>query len=152
MKDHPGSICVPGALSGILQTQQEQVHLRRAGESGRPGVTLNFNSHHLSNFRQGTQLLCISLCMLVTQPCGEGNGNPLQCSCLENPVDRGAWRAAVHGIAQSQTRQKQLSMHACIGEGNGNLLQYSPGESQGRGSLVGCRLCGRTESDTTEAT
>ena len=33
---------------------------------------------------------------------GEGNGNPLQCSCLENPMDRGAWRATVHGVAQSQ--------------------------------------------------
>ena len=35
----------------------------------------------------------------------EGNGNPLQCSCLENPLDRGAWRAAVHGVANSQTWQ-----------------------------------------------
>ena len=35
---------------------------------------------------------------------GEGNGNPLQCSCLENPRDEGAWWAAVHGVAQSQTR------------------------------------------------
>ena len=34
---------------------------------------------------------------------GEGNGNPLQYSCLENPVDRGAWWAAVHGVAQSRT-------------------------------------------------
>ena len=33
----------------------------------------------------------------------EGNGNPLQCSCLENPMDRGAWRATVHGVAESQT-------------------------------------------------
>ena len=40
---------------------------------------------------------------------GEGNGNPLQCSCLENPRDGGAWRAAVHGVAQSQTRLKWLS-------------------------------------------
>ena len=38
------------------------------------------------------------------------------------------------------------------GEGNGNPLTFSPGESQGQGSLVGCRLWGRTESDTTEAT
>ena len=36
---------------------------------------------------------------------GEGNGNPLQCSCLENPRDRGAWWAAVSGVAQSRTRQ-----------------------------------------------
>ena len=34
---------------------------------------------------------------------GEGNGNPLQYSCLENPMDRGAWWAAVHGVAKSQT-------------------------------------------------
>ena len=34
----------------------------------------------------------------------EGNGNPLQYSCLENPMDRGAWQAAVHGVASSQTR------------------------------------------------
>ena len=40
---------------------------------------------------------------------GEGNGNPLQCSCLENPRDEGAWWAAVYGIAQSRTRLKRLS-------------------------------------------
>ena len=40
---------------------------------------------------------------------GEGNGNPLQCSCLENPRDSGAWWAAVYGVAQSRTRLKRLS-------------------------------------------
>ena len=40
---------------------------------------------------------------------GDGNGNPLQCSCLENPRDAGAWRAAVYGVTQSQTRLKRLS-------------------------------------------
>ena len=40
---------------------------------------------------------------------GEGNGNPLQCSCLGNPRDRGAWWASVYGVAQSRTRPKQLS-------------------------------------------
>ena len=40
---------------------------------------------------------------------GEGNGNPLQCSCLENPRNRGAWWAAVYGVAQSRTRLKRLS-------------------------------------------
>ena len=40
---------------------------------------------------------------------GEGNGNPLQCSCLENPRDRGAWWAAVYGVTQSWTWLKQLS-------------------------------------------
>ena len=40
---------------------------------------------------------------------GEGNGKPLQCSCLENPRDGGAWWAAVYGVAQSRTRLKRLS-------------------------------------------
>ena len=45
---------------------------------------------------------------------GEGNGNPLQCSCLENPRDGGAWWAAVSGVAQSRTRLKQLSSSSLI--------------------------------------
>ena len=45
---------------------------------------------------------------------GEGNGNPLQYSCLENPRDRGAWWAAVYEVAQSQTRLKQHSSSSCI--------------------------------------
>ena len=40
---------------------------------------------------------------------GEGNGNPLQCSCLENPRDGGAWWAAVYGVTESRTRLKRLS-------------------------------------------
>ena len=40
---------------------------------------------------------------------GEGNGNPLQCSCLENPRDGGAWWAAIYGVTQSQTLLKRLS-------------------------------------------
>ena len=71
---------------------------------------------------------------------GEGNGNPLQCSCLENPRDGGAWWAAVYAVAQSRTRLKRLSsssssmtterLHfhfslSCIGEGTGNPLQFS---------------------------
>ena len=40
---------------------------------------------------------------------GEGNGNPLQCSCLENPGDGGAWLAAIYGVAQSQTQLKRLN-------------------------------------------
>ena len=46
---------------------------------------------------------------------GEGNGNPLQCSCLENPRDRGAWWAAVYGVAQSRTRLKRLSSSSSSG-------------------------------------
>ena len=43
---------------------------------------------------------------------GEGNGNSLQYSCLENPTDRGAWWAAVHGVAKSRTQLKRLSTRA----------------------------------------
>ena len=46
---------------------------------------------------------------------GEGNGDPLQCSCLENPRDGGAWWAAVYGVAQSRTRLKQLSSSSSSG-------------------------------------
>ena len=58
---------------------------------------------------------------------GEGNGNPLQCSCLENPRDGGAWWAAVYGVARSQTRlsdftfsfhfhalEKEMATHSSI--------------------------------------
>ena len=45
---------------------------------------------------------------------GGGNGNPLQYSCLENPMDRGAWWATVHWVTKSQTQLKLLSMHARI--------------------------------------
>ena len=45
---------------------------------------------------------------------GEGNGNPLQCSCLENPRDSGAWWAAIYGVVQSRTRLKRLSSSSVI--------------------------------------
>ena len=50
---------------------------------------------------------------------GEGNGNPLQCSCLENPRDGGAWWAAVYGVAQSLTQLKQLSRNSNLPKRHG---------------------------------
>ena len=86
---------------------------------------------------------------------GEGTGTPLQYSCLEHPMDGGAWWAAVHGVAKSRTRlsdfpftfhfhalEKEMAIHS-------NVLAW---RIPGMGSLVGCRLWGRTESDMTEAT
>ena len=55
---------------------------------------------------------------------GEGNGNPLQCSCLENPREGGAWWAAVYGVAQSWTRLKWLS--SSLLQDNCNLNSESP--------------------------
>jgi len=85
----------------------------------------------------------------------EGNGTPLQYSCLENPMDRGAWWAAVHGVTEGWTwlsdftftfpfhaLEKEMATHSSV------LAWRIPG----MGSRVGCHLWGRTESDTTEAT
>ena len=54
---------------------------------------------------------------------GEGNGNPLQYSCLENPRDGGAWWAAIYGVAQSQTQLKRLSNSSSIRINS--MLSYS---------------------------
>ena len=84
-----------------------------------------------------------------------GNGNPLQYSCLETPMDRGAWWAEVHGVAKSQTRLSDFTFtfhfHAWRRKWQPTPL-FLPGESQGLQNLVGCRLWGHTESDMTEAT
>ena len=56
----------------------------------------------------------MTLLSLFTFMHGEGNGNPLQCSCLENPRDGGAWWAAVYGVAKSRTRLKRLSNSSSI--------------------------------------
>ena len=64
---------------------------------------------------------------------GEGNGNPLRCSCLENPRDGGAWLAAVSGIAQSRTQLKRLSSRSS----SSNPLQYSGLENSMDCSLTG---------------
>ena len=53
---------------------------------------------------------------------GEGHGNPLQYSCLENPMDRGAWQAIVHSVAKSQTCVKRLSMQAWYGIAGNNCV------------------------------
>ena len=83
---------------------------------------------------------------------GEGNGNPLQCSCLENPRDGGAWWAAVHGVTQSCTRLKRLSMRGGVGKGTGSPLQSLAWRIPGTEEHGGLPSMARTESDTTEVT
>ena len=79
--------------------------------------------------------------------------HPLQCSCLENPRDGGAWWAAVHGVARSRTRLSDftftLHFHA-LEKAMAPTPILSPGKSHGRRSLVGCSPWGREELDTTE--
>ena len=67
-------------------------------------------------------------------------------------MDRGVWWAAVHGVAQSWTQLKRLSMHACIGEGNGNQLQYSCLENPRDRGAWWAAAYGVAQSDTTEVT
>ena len=86
---------------------------------------------------------------------GEGNGTPLQYSCLENHMDGGAWQAAVHGVAKSRTQlsdftfsfhfhalEKEMATHSSV------LAWRIPGT----GKPGGLPSRGRTELDTTEAT
>ena len=83
---HPTPVLLPGKSHG-------QRSLVGCGPWGHWGSgTTEWLHFHFS-------LLCI----------GEGNGNPLQCSCLENPRDGGAWWTAIYGVTQSQTRLKWLS-------------------------------------------
>ena len=97
---------------------------------------------------------------------GEGNGTPLQYSCLENPKDRGAWWASVSGVAQSWTRLKQLSsssskytincyfvneiypIEPIYGEGNGNPLQCSCLENPRDGGAWWASVSGVAQSRT----
>ena len=92
--------------------------------------------------------------MLTTSSRLKSNGTPLQYSCLENPMDRGAWWAAVHGVAESQTRlsnftftfhfhalEKEMATHSSV------LSWRIPGREPG-----GLSSMGHTELDTTEVT
>ena len=113
-------------------------------------IAVQFSQHHL------LKRLPFLHCIVLPPLSGEGNGNPLQYSCLENPVDRGAWWAAIHGITQSQTQLKWLSMHACIGEGHGThssvLAWRIPGtEEPGGLPSMGSHRVGHNWSDLAAA-
>ena len=77
-------------------------------------------SHLLKNFPQFDVIHIVKSFGVVNK--GEGNGNPLQCSCLENPRNQGAWWAAVYGVTQSRTQLKRLnSSSRCF---SGTLLLF----------------------------
>ena len=79
------------------------------------------------------------------------NGTPLQYSCLENPMDKGAWKAAVHVVTKSWTGLSDFTFTHWRRKWRPTPA-FLPGESQGWGSLVGCSPWSCTESDMTEAT
>ena len=74
--------------------------------TGKPHPVLSLKHHHLQLF------------IAVYKPSGEQNGNPLQCSCLENSMDRGTWGATVHGVTKSRTHLSNSShlgnRYACL--------------------------------------
>ena len=74
---------------------------------------------------------------------------PLQYSCLENPMNGGAWWAAVLGVAKSQTQLSDFTLTHWRRKWQPSVLAW---RIPGRGSLVGCRLWGHTELDKTEVT
>ena len=67
-------------------------------------------------------------------------------------MDGGAWLTTVHGVAKSQIRLNNFTLTFHFHALEKEMATHLPGESQGRGSLVGCRLWGHTELDTTEVT
>ena len=93
--DFPGKSTGVGCHCLLHQTLQESLIL----QYGRVNEDRTLESDYLGR----EDLFCIVLCILAI---GEGNGNPLQCSCLENPRDGGAWWAAIHWVTQSQTQLK----------------------------------------------
>ena len=84
---------------------------------------------------------------------GEGDGTPLQYSCLENPMDRGAWKAAVHGVTKSRTWLSDFTFTfhfslSCIGEGNGNPFHCSCLENFRDGGAWWAAVYGIAQSQT----
>ena len=93
--------------------------------------------------------------VIIANNNGEGNGTPLQYSCLENPMDGGAWWLQSMGsLRVGHDRATSLSLFTFMHWRRKwqPTPVFLPGESQGWGSLVGCHLWGRTESDMTEVT
>ena len=84
---------------------------------------------------------------------GEGNGSPLQYSCLGNPMDGGAWKATVHGVAKSRTRLSDFTFTfhfslSHIGEGSGNPLQCACLENLRDGEAWWAAVYGVAQSQT----
>ena len=101
-------------LDGI--TNSIDMSLSKSGSwwwTGKPGMLQSWSCKELDTTEElnWTELMCDKAICQHLDYCspGEGNGNPLQCSCLEDPRDEGAWWAAVYGVAQSWTRLKRLS-------------------------------------------
>ena len=128
-----------GDSEGVLQS----IRLKRVGHDCEQNERVKMN------------IIWSIIYMLMYTISGEGNGTPLQYSCLENPMDGGAWKVPVHGVMKSQrglsdftftfhfpALEKEMATHSSV------LAWRIPG----MGEPNGCRLWGHTESDPTEVT
>ena len=88
-------------------------------------------------FRNTSTYIYMCVCIHIS---GEGNGTPLQYSCLENPMEGGAWKATVHGVTEATSLSLFTFMH--WRRKWQPTPVFLPGESQGRQSLVGCHSMG----------
>ena len=152
-------LAVQGTLKSLLQHHSSKASILQLSaffmvQLSHPYMTIGetISLTRWTIFGKVMSLLFNKLSRLVI---GESNGNPLQYSCLENPMDGGVWWAAVHGVTRSWTRLSDFTLffhfHALEKEmaTHSSVLAW---RIQGWGSLVGCHLWDRTETDTTEAT
>ena len=118
----PHSCLGTGSAEGIYHLlwrrkwQPTPVFLPRESRGQR---SLGSALHRVIQSRTRLKQLSVHVCI------GEGNGNPLQYSCLENPRERGAWWAAIYGVAQSQTWLKRLSSSSSNSSSKGMNCFYS---------------------------
>ena len=107
------------SLRGQLESVRSWRWLEEKTESGcvlkaGAGRCLSSNASGISEARKAVCCRCVPEKLILSFSCpallGEGNGNPLQYSCLENPMDKGAWRATVHGVAKSRTRLSDFTL------------------------------------------
>ena len=105
-------------------------------------VVICYNSHRKLILCNGNRFAHLYVCC---------NGTPLQYSCLENPMDGGAWWAADHGVSEESDMTERLHFHfslSCIGEGNGNPLQCSCLENPRDGGAWWAAVYGVAQSRT----
>ena len=136
---HWERVCVPQSLGrecSIDVSVQLVQSLSRVRLFATPWIAARQASLPISNSRSSLRLM--------------SSGTPLQYSCLENPMGRGAWKGCWE-LDMTERLHFHFSL-SCIGRKWQPTPVFLPRESQGRGSLMGCRLWGRTESDATEAT
>ena len=163
--EHPGLIsfkmdwlyllAVQGTLKSLLQHHSSKASVLRQSafiivQLSHPYMTTG-KTIDLTRQTFVDKVMSLLFNMLSRLVIGEGNGTPLQYSCLENPTDGGAWQAAVRGVARSWDTTERLHFHfklSCIGGGDRNLLQCSFLENPRDGGAWWAAVSGVAQSQT----